>query len=130
MELARVMLGQHSRLEPGVQSSHAGGKGVRMKRGFTIIAIASMGALALGCQSKNVVDAAAADGSVTVSGQLVAVKDDRPADGGVDLTIATQGGQQEILRIGSIFIANPREELMALHRVVDASKIGDRLKAI
>jgi hypothetical protein len=59
----------------------------------------------------------------------VSVKDDRPVDGGVDLTIQTGNGAHQRLRVGSAFIAGPREDILALHRVVDAARIGDRLRA-
>ena len=64
-----------------------------MRLGWAVLAC--VGLLALGCQSKEVVDAPAADGSVTVTGKLVSVKDDRPADGGVDLTVETSNGKRE-----------------------------------
>jgi len=98
-----------------------------MRLGWAVLAC--VGLFALGCQSKEVVDAPAADGSVTVTGKLVSVKDDRPADGGVDLTVETSNGKRETLRVGSSFIAGPRDAILALHQVVDAAKVGDRLKA-
>ena len=91
-----------------------------------VIACAWM--VGLGCQPAGQVNTPAND-SVTVSGRLLAVKDDRPADGGVDLTVETENGAQEILRVGSAFIAGPREPVLALHQVVDAAKVGDRLRA-
>src|SRR5262245_9913016 len=99
-----------------------------MKHGSLCITMTCVGLLAFGCQSKDVVDAPA-DGRVTVTGRLVAVKDDRPVDGGVDLTVETSGGKRELLRVGSAFVAGPRDAILALHQVVDAAKIGDRLKA-
>lgn len=84
--------------------------------------------VALGCHSSEVVDTHA-DHGVTIIGRLVAVKDDRPVDGGVDLTVETESGAREILRVGSAYIAGPREAVLALHQVVDAAKIGDRLRA-
>jgi len=92
---------------------------------FVMVACVS---LALGCHSSEVVDTHA-DNAVTIVGRLVAVKDDRPTDGGVDLTVETENGTRELLRVGSAFIAGPRESVLALHQVVDAAKIGDRLKA-
>jgi hypothetical protein len=99
-----------------------------MNRGGMFIVAACLGMLGLGCGGREVTDSTA-NGMVTVIGKLVAVKDDRPADGGVDLTVETGGGKREILRVGSAFIAGPREPVLALHRVVDAAKVGDRLKA-
>ena len=91
-----------------------------------LFAICSM--LALGCQSEKVLDTTA-DAGTTVTGRLVAVKDDRPSDGGVDLTVETETGRRELLRVGSAFIAGPRDSVLALQQVVDAAKIGDRLRA-
>ena len=98
-----------------------------MIRKGTLILMACVG-FAFGCHSSEVGDTPS-DDRVTVTGQLVAVKDDRPADGGVDLTVETAAGAHEILRVGSAFIAGDREPVLALHKVVDAAKIGDRLKA-
>ena len=80
-----------------------------------------------GCQSHQVTNTPP-NGTVTVTGTLVAVKDDRPADGGVDLTVETEQKAREILRVGSAFIAGPRDSVLALHAVVDAAKVGDRLR--
>ena len=68
-------------------------------------------------------------GQVEVVGTLTAIKDDRPVDGGVDLTLETVRGGQELVRVPSSFIAGPRESIMAMHAVVDGSRIGDRLRA-
>jgi hypothetical protein len=64
-----------------------------------------------------------------VTGTLVAMKDDRPVDGGVDLTLETAPGIREIVRVPSIFIPPPRDSIQAMHEVVDAAKLGDRLRA-
>ena len=64
-----------------------------------------------------------------VIGTLVAVKDDRPADGGIDLTLETASGTRELVRVPSIFMPPPRDSVQAMHDVVDASKVGDRLRA-
>lgn len=66
---------------------------------------------------------------VEVVGTLVAVKDDRPVDGGFDLTLETAPGAQELVRVPSIFMVPPRDAVRAMHEVVDASTIGDRLRA-
>ena len=68
-------------------------------------------------------------GQVEVIGTLTAVKDDRPVDGGVELTLETALGVQERVRVPSAFIAGPRDSILAMHAVVDAAKIGDRLRA-
>ena len=64
-----------------------------------------------------------------VLGTLVALKDDRSLDGGIDLTLETAPGVRELVRVPSLFIAPPRESVQAMHEVVDAAKIGDRLRA-
>ena len=69
------------------------------------------------------------EGQVEVVGTLTAVKDDRPMDGGIDLTLDTVSGSQELVRVPSSFIAGPRDAIMAMHAVVDAATIGDRLRA-
>lgn len=68
-------------------------------------------------------------GQVEVTGTLVALQDDRPVDGGIDLTLETGQGTREVVRVGSAFIAGPRDSVLAMHQVVDAAKIGDRLRA-
>ena len=96
-----------------------------MTRRLSFLALTCVAMLALGCHATE----NPADGAVMITGRLVAVKDDRPADGGVDLTVETQAGKREILRVGSAFIAGPREPVLALHAVVDSAKVGDRLRA-
>ena len=68
-------------------------------------------------------------GQTEVVGTLIAVKDDRPVDGGVDLTLDAGQGVHELVRVGSAFIAGPRDTVLAMHAVVDQAKIGDRLRA-
>ena len=68
-------------------------------------------------------------GEIVVIGTLVALKDDRPADGGIDLTLETGPGSREVVRVPSAFIAGPRDTVLAMHEVVDAAKVGDRLRA-
>lgn len=68
-------------------------------------------------------------GEVEVVGTLVAINDGRPVDGGVDLTLETKRGTRELVRVPSSFTAEPRDYVLAMHRVVDASKLGDRLRA-
>jgi len=103
-----------------------------MFRGRKFLVTVCVSMLVLGCQPKatpDVPQSVNAGGAATVTGRLVAVKDDRPADGGVDLTVETENGAREILRVGSAFIAGPREHVLALHAVVDSAKVGDRLRA-
>ena len=69
------------------------------------------------------------EGQIEVVGTLTAVKDDRPVDGGIDLTLDTVIGAQELVRVPSSFIAGPRDAILAMHAVVDAATIGDRLRA-
>src|SRR5207247_10185905 len=66
---------------------------------------------------------------IEVVGTLVALKDDRPVDGGIDLTLETAQSVRELVRVPSIFMAPPRDSVRAMHEVVDAAKIGDRLRA-
>ena len=89
-------------------------------------------ALLIGCSTNEQTHAPAAPdlgGMTEVVGTLVAVKDDRPVDGGVDLTLDTGQGAHELVRVGSAFIAGPRDTVLAMHAVVDQAKIGDRLRA-
>ena len=83
-----------------------------------------------GCSTTNHAPAppAPAAGNEVV-GTLVALKDDRPVDGGIDLTLETAPGVREVVRVPSVFRVPPREPVLALHAVVDSSKIGDRLHA-
>src|SRR5262245_36329791 len=83
-----------------------------------------------GCGNHNRAQAPAVPAaSGEVVGTLVALKDDRPVDGGIDLTLETDSGVREVVRVPSVFIAPPRDSIRAMHEVVDASKIGDRLRA-
>jgi hypothetical protein len=69
------------------------------------------------------------EGQVEVIGTLDSLKDDRPVDGGVDLFLQTSRGVRERVRVPSSFIAGPRDSIMAMHAVVDAAKVGDRIRA-
>ena len=64
-----------------------------------------------------------------VIGTLVALKDDRPVDGGIDLTLEVAPGVQELARVPSIFMKPPDQKVVAMHEVVGKAKLGDRLRA-
>lgn len=81
-----------------------------------------------GCSSEHLVPAEPVTGTEVV-GKLVALKDDRPLDGGVDLTLDTARDVLVLVRVPSIFMAPPRDAVAAMHRVVDAAKLGDRIRA-
>ena len=82
-----------------------------------------------GCSSGNRVMAPAAPSALEVVGTLIAIKDDRPVDGGVDLTLEISTGVRELARVPSIFRKPPVESVVAMHAVVNATKLGDRLRA-
>lgn len=71
----------------------------------------------------------AGEGQIEVVGTLDSLKDDRPVDGGVDLFLETSQGITERVRVPSSFIAGPRDSIMAMHAVVDAAKVGNRIRA-
>ena len=101
-----------------------------LARGALALAGASLLFLTAGCAGGRPASESAAPGSRgEVVGTLVDKKDDRPVDGGIDLTLETARGVREIVRVGSIFIAGPRDSVRAMHEVVDAAKLGDRLRA-
>lgn len=72
---------------------------------------------------------AASAGGIEVVGVLIALEDGRPSDGGIDLTLETGKGIRELVRVPSSFIAGPRDSVLAMHQVVDAAKVGDRMRA-
>ena len=77
--------------------------------GFAFAAILAL--TPVGCSSREPTrapDAPKFDG-VEVVGTLVALKDDRPADGGIDLTLETDRGARELVRVPSAFIAGARD---------------------
>jgi hypothetical protein len=90
---------------------------------------ASILVLSAGCSNDHRPTPAAPANGNEVVGTLVALKDDRPVDGGILLTLETAPGARELVRVGSLYIAGPRDSIRAMHEVVDASKIGDRLRA-
>lgn len=63
-----------------------------------------------------------------VTGTVVALKDDRPADGGVELTMKV-GGLSDLWRTPSPFVRPQTEENLAIQAVVDRIRVGDRLRA-
>ncbi len=96
---------------------------------LTLVAFGGL-ALVAGCPAREKPVAPANSADVVV-GRLTAVRDDRPVDGGVVLTLEVAPQGQEVARVPSIFIAGPpeeRERIRRLHEVVDAAKIGDRLR--
>lgn len=88
--------------------------------------------LMAGCSSHHPVpesSPAPAVAGTEVTGTLVAIRDDRPVDGGIELTLETAPGDSERVRVPSMFIVPPRDSIRAMHEVVDGSKTGDRLRA-
>ena len=99
-------------------------------RAIPLVMLFTAGILAkTGCSSDQRPTPPAPTSGNEVIGTLVAVKDDRPVDGGIELTLETAPGVRELVRVPSIFIAGPRDSIRVLHEVVDASKVGDRLRA-
>ncbi len=88
-------------------------------------------ALTLLCSAgcRNQAMAPASLGSTTIVGTLVEIKDGRAYDGGIDLTLETTKGVRELARVPSLFRVPPREWVSAMHKVVDESKLGDRMRA-
>jgi len=85
---------------------------------------------ASGCSNGNRAPVPGApDSGTEVLGTLIALKDDRPVDGGFDLTLQTEKGARELVRVPSMFIAPPRDSVAAMHEVVTAAKLGDILRA-
>jgi hypothetical protein len=83
-----------------------------------------------GCSRGNRALAPVAPGSpIEVIGTLVALKDDRPVDGGIALTLETAQGVRELARVPGAFRYPPNDSVVAMHAVVDAAKLGDRLRA-
>lgn len=81
-----------------------------------------------GCRS-NQATAPAYPESATIVGTLVGIDDGRSWDGGIDLTLETAKGVRVLARVPSLFRVPPREWVSAMHEVVDASELGDRLRA-
>ena len=67
--------------------------------------------------------------TIEVVGTLIAIDDGRPVDGGVDLTLEIMPGVRKLARVPSIFRNSPPEYVLAMHAVVDAAKLGDRMRA-
>ncbi len=81
-----------------------------------------------GCRSADRTMAPASP--IVVVGTLVEIKDGRSWDGGVDLTLETARGVRELARVPSVFRKPPIESVLAMHEVVNAAKLGDRLRAL
>jgi hypothetical protein len=99
-----------------------------LARFLLALATSSILVTATGCSSDRHPTPPAPTNGDEVTGTLVAMKDDRPVDGGIELTIETSPDVRERVRVPSVFIAGPRDAIQAMHEVVDASKIGDRLR--
>ena len=104
---------------------------LRRISGLARLALVTVSVLVMmgGCSSAHRPTPPAPANGTEVVGTLVAMKDDRPVDGGIELTLETAPGVQERVRVPSVFIAGPRDSIQAMHEVVDGSKIGDRLRA-
>lgn len=66
--------------------------------------------------------------AIVVTGRLVALKDDRPVDGGVDLTLEVGLDFRDLARVPSVFRNPPNQSVLAMHAIVDAAKLGDLLR--
>ena len=65
-----------------------------------------------------------------VTGDVVAIQDLVPADGGVTITVTTPGGKTEILLFPSLFtFPRPSEQTIALYGVVSRVEVGDLIRA-
>ena len=65
-----------------------------------------------------------------VVGILVAVQDDRPVDGEIILTIETQPGVSEKVRVpGAHTGSPPNPAVYAMYEVFKSAQIGDRMRA-
>ncbi len=99
-----------------------------------IVAIALLaGALhsAAGCARHT--SPVSADSPVALTGTLTAMRDDRPVDGGVMLTLEVAPGSSEVVLVPGLFRGVPPEEIdriRLMNAVVDASTPGDRLRAV
>lgn len=60
----------------------------------------------------------------SATGMLIALKDDRPVDGGVDLTMDVRPGVSELWRVPSAFRPD-NQAILAIHAVVDQARIGE-----
>ena len=80
-----------------------------------------------GCRSGN--RAMAPASAIVVVGTLVEIEDGRAYHGGVDLMLETTRGVREVARVPSVFRKPPIESVLAMHAVVNAAKLGDRLRA-
>ncbi len=85
--------------------------------------------MSAGCTNDEPTGMVEVPGRVQVVGTLVTLNDGRPVDGGVDLTLVTSERDTVVVRVPSAFTAERKEYVMAMHRVVDTVKIGDRLRA-
>ncbi|WP_405280812.1 hypothetical protein [Gaopeijia maritima] len=93
------------------------------------IAVAVVAASA-GCSSGGPASVTEAGGLVTVVGQLTAIDDATPVDGGVTLTVAVQGEAIETLTFGSLFTSPPPgEERIALYQRIAEAEVGGRVRA-
>lgn len=63
-----------------------------------------------------------------VTGTVVALKDDRHVDGGVDLTMKVSE-LSDLWRTPSPFVRPQTEENLAIQAVVNRIRVGDRLRA-
>lgn len=91
---------------------------------------AAMVVASVGCSAGSPASVTEAGGLVTVVGQLTAIDDATPVDGGVTLTVALTGEAIETLTFGSLFTSPPPgEERIALYQRIAEAEVGDRVRA-
>jgi hypothetical protein len=88
-------------------------------------------ASAVGCASRD--HPLAPVSLLELTGSLTGIRDDRPVDGDVALTLEFAPGTSEVVFVPSLFRgeipAEERERILRMHAVVDALRLGDRLFA-
>lgn len=68
--------------------------------------------------------------SVIVTGDVVAIQDLVPVDGGVTITVTTQSGETERLLFPSLFtVPAPSQQTINLYQVVQRVAVGDLIRA-
>lgn len=94
---------------------------MRVSRAWRI----ALSILLLGCGNN-----AALGTAVLVTGDVIAIEDLVPVDGGVTITVTTQRGETERLLFPSLFtVPRPSQQTIDLYDVVRRVDVGDLIRA-
>ena len=109
--------------------------GVSPMRSFKIFLVFMVGLvlLATGCLQRDEtesVDPTQSSTAITVEGNVAAIDDQTPVDGGIKITVRLDSGGEAVLLFPSLFTSPPPDEAtLDLYKIVSQVKVEDHIRA-